>query len=203
MRVLVVGATGTIGAPVAAALEAAGHDVVRAGRAGGEVTVDIGSKDSIAALYDGSGPIDAVVCTAGRSAFGALEQLDDDDFALGIENKMMGQVNLVRLGIGSVSEGGSFTLTSGTLTVQPTPGTSATAMVGGAVEAFARAAALDLAPRYRVNVVSPGWVAESRVKMGLEPMPGIWAADLARYYLRCVEGGATGRTLIATAPLPD
>ena len=59
----------------------------------------------------------------------------------------------------------------------------------------------DLADRYRINVVSPGWVAESRVAMGLEPMPGIWAEDLAAYYLRAVEGDATGEALIAEGPI--
>jgi hypothetical protein len=50
-------------------------------------------------------------------------------------------------------------------------------------------------------VVSPGWVAESRVKSGLEPMPGIWAEDLAAYYLRLVEGNETGAVLEAEGPL--
>jgi NAD(P)-dependent dehydrogenase (short-subunit alcohol dehydrogenase family) len=100
-----------------------------------------------------------------------------------------------------VSEGGSFTLTTGTLSQRPTPGTSAVAMVGGGVESFVRAAALDLEGRYRVNAVSPGWVAESRVKLGLEPMPGIWAKDLAAYYVRCVEGELSGQTLEAEEPM--
>lgn len=201
MRILVVGASGTIGRAVTDALEARGHEVARAGHSGGGLRADLADKASIAALYRTVGRLDAVVCTAGVAKFGALEALDDADFARSIDNKLMGQVNLVRLGLGAVAPGGSFTLTSGTLTVSPTPGTCAVAMVGGAVEAFARAAALDLEGRYRINVVSPGWVAESRVRMGLEPMPGIWAADLAEYYVRAVEGEETGETLIAEAPL--
>lgn len=195
MRVLVIGATGTIGGPVADVLEEAGHQVVRAGSSSGEFRVDLASASSISELYGAAlarGPLDSVVCTAGVSQFGSIEKLDDEAFALGIENKLMGQVNLVRLGLDRVTEKGSFTLTSGTLSTRPTPGTSAVAMVGAAVEGFARAAALDLEDRYRINVVSPGWVAESRQKMGLKPMPGIWAADLAQYYLRFVEGEETG-----------
>ena len=68
-----------------------------------------------------------------------------------------------------------------------------------AVEAFVRAAAIDLAGRYRVNVVSPVWVAESRVRAGLPPMPGIWAKDLAEYYVRLVEGDATGQVVEVVA----
>jgi NAD(P)-dependent dehydrogenase (short-subunit alcohol dehydrogenase family) len=201
MRVVVVGASGTIGGPVADAAEEAGHGVVRVGRSSGDLNVDLADKDSIEALFDAVGAIDAVICTAGVSRFGMLDALDDEAFALSIRNKMMGQVNLVRVGIGRVAEGGSFTLTSGTLSRAPTPGTSAVSMAGGGLEAFARAAALDLRGRYRINVISPGWVAESRVKMGHEPMPGIWAADLARYYLSCLEGGMTGETLLAERPM--
>ncbi len=144
--------------------------------------------------------MDAVVCAAGVARFGALEELADDDFRLSLANKLMGQVNLVRSGLGVVADGGSFTLTSGTLADEPGPGTSAVAMAGAGVEAFARGAAIDLRDRYRVNVVSPSWVAESRVRAGLEPMPGIWAKDLAVYYADFVEGTDTG--VVATADRP-
>ena len=201
MRILVVGATGTIGGPVADALEVAGHEVVRAGHSGGAHRVHLSEKASIEALYDAVGEVDAVVCTAGVSKFGPLDELDDAGFALSIENKLMGQVNLVRLGLGRVAEGGSFTLTSGTLSTKPTPATSAVSMVGGALESFVRAAALDLGERYRINVVSPGWVAETKQKMGLDPIPGIWAADLAEYYVRAVEGEESGQVVEAVDPL--
>ncbi|MGD2045824.1 MAG: short chain dehydrogenase [Gemmatimonadota bacterium] len=197
MRVLVVGATGTIGSAVADALEARSHEVVRASSSHGNPRVDIGTPASIDALYGRIGPLDAVVCAAGIAQFGALEDLDDQDFETSIENKLMGQVNLVRKGLAVVAAGGSFTLTSGGLSQNPDEGTVAVSMVGAAVEAFARAAALDLAGRYRVNVVSPGWVAESRVKAGLDPMPGIWAKDLAEYYVDLVEGDRTGNVVSA------
>lgn len=197
MRVLVVGATGTIGSAVGDALEAHGHDVVRVGSSSGDHTVDIADPASVRALYSEIGPVDAVVCAAGVARFGALEELDDEGFGTSIDNKLMGQVNLVRIGLDAVPEGGSFTLTSGGLSQEPGPGTVAVSMVGAAVEAFVRAAALDLEGRYRVNVVSPGWVAESRVAAGLEPMPGIWAADLAEYYVDLVEGHETGRIVSA------
>lgn len=201
MRALVIGATGTIGGAVAAALEEAGHEVVRVGHSGGDATVDLGDPTSIRALYDAVGPIDAVVCAAGIARFGRLEKLDDEAFRTSLDNKLMGQVNLVRYGLGRVREGGSFTLTSGTLSQRPTSGTPAVAMAGAALEGFTRAAALDLEGRYRVNAVSPGWVAESRVASGLDPMPGIWAKDLAAYYMRCVEGDRTGEVLEAEEAL--
>ena len=200
MRILHVGATGTIGTAVAAALAARGHDVVRAGRTEGELTVDLADPASIDDLYAASGVVDAVVCTAGLARFGPLEELSDEDFRTSLANKVMGQVNLVRRGLGALREGGSFTLTSGTLSERPEPGTSAVALAGAAVEAFVRAAALDLRGRWRVNLVSPGAVADSRVARGLEPMPGIWAKDLAAYYVRLVEGSSTGEVVTAEEP---
>lgn len=194
---MVVGATGTIGSAVSDALESRGHEVVRVGSSSGPLTADLGDPASVEALYAEVGTVDAVVCAAGIARFGALDDLTDEDFRTSIDNKLMGQVDLVRSGLGVVSEGGSFTLTSGGLSREPDKGTVAVSMVGAGVEAFARAAALDLEGRWRVNVVSPGWVAESRVKAGLEPMPGIWAKDLADYYVDLVEGDETGRVVSA------
>jgi len=201
MRILHVGATGTIGTAVADALAARGHEIVRVGASDGDFTVDLGDPSSIEALYEAVGPVDAVVCTAGIARFGALEDLTDEDFRTSLANKLMGQVNLIRRGLGVVPEGGSFTLTSGTLSEKPEAETSAVAMAGAAVEAFARGAAIDLRGRWRVNVVTPGPVADSRVARGLDPMPGIWARDLAAYYVRLLEGTETGAVLTAEKPL--
>jgi len=195
MRVLVIGGTGTIGSAVSSALAARGHEVVRASASRGDVRVDMADPASIDALYDAIEVPDAVVCTAGRAEFGPLAELSDEAFGTSIASKLMGQVNVVRRGLGRVRAGGSFTLTSGDLSQHPAPGSAAVTMSGAAVEAFARAAAIDLGKRYRVNVVSPVWVAESRVSSGLAPMPGIWAKDLADYYVRLVEGDLTGQVV--------
>ena len=201
MKLLLVGASGTVGTAITTAFEAGGDEVVRVGYTSGDQTVDLADPTSVRALVDTVGPVDGIICSAGVAAFGSVEELDDHAYASSIANKLMGQVNLVRFGLDTVREGGSFTLTTGTLSVRPTPGTAAVAMVGGAVESFVRAAALDLVGRYRVNAVSPGWVAESRQAIGLEPMPGIWAADLAQYYVTLVHGDASGEVLEAEEPL--
>jgi NAD(P)-dependent dehydrogenase (short-subunit alcohol dehydrogenase family) len=202
MRILLIGATGTIGGAVRAALAGRGHEVVPVSGSSGGLEVDLAEPASIRRLYDAAGVVDAVVCAAGRAEFGPVADLTDEAFEMSIRSKMMGQVNLVRFGLDHVAEGGSFTLTSGDVSRKPTAGSAAVSMVGAGVEAFAQAAAIDLEGRYRVNVVSPAWVAESRIAMGLEPMPGIWAADLAAYYVRSVEEGFSGRILDADAPLP-
>ena len=203
MKILLVGATGMIGSAVAKALEAEGDTVVSAGHSSGQYTVDLADPKSVRTLIEFVGSLDAIVCTAGVAHFGAVEELDDGAFESSIANKLMGQVNLVRFGLSAVKEGGSFTLTSGTLSVRPTVGSAAVAMVGGGVESFVRAAALDLGGRYRVNAVSPGWLAESRQAIGLAPMPGIWAAELAQYYVALVHGTKNGEILEAEYGLTD
>ena len=203
MKILVVGSSGIIGSAVANALSEHGQDIVEVTHSGEGLTADLSDIASLKALYDKVGKLDAVVCAAGVAQFGPLEELSDDDFTQSIENKLMGQVNLVRCGIGQVTEGGSFTLTSGGFSQKPAAATTAVSMVGAAVEAFAKGAAIDLESRYRVNVVSPGWVAESRMKIGLDPMPGIWARDLAEYYIDLVEGLQTGQIVQAEAVKPD
>ncbi|HSN03613.1 MAG TPA: NAD-dependent epimerase/dehydratase family protein, partial [Nitrospira sp.] len=108
MRIIVVGATGTIGSAVVAALSAR-HDVVSVGNTQGAIRVDLASTESITQLFRAVGPFDALVCTAGRAAFGSLDELKDADYQLGLSNKLMGQVNLVRIGRQHVRDNGSFT----------------------------------------------------------------------------------------------
>jgi len=196
MKILLVGSSGTIGAAVASALEAR-HEVLRASRSHSPFTVDIASADSIRDLYRKTGRVDAVVSVAGSAAFRPLAELTDADFELGLGNKLMGQVNLVRLGLDAVADGGSFTLTSGILARRPMPGASSISMVNAALEGFARGAALELPRGLRINVVSPGWVAETLAAMKMDPSAGTPAAEVARTYVQAVEGSMTGQTLDA------
>lgn len=196
MRICVVGGTGTIGSAVADALSDR-HEVVRVGNSSGEHQVDLASKASIEAMYEAVGEVDAVASAAGRAAFGGLAELSDDDFRLGLDNKLMGQVNLVRVGRDYVNDGGSFTLVSGILSQEPTPGCAAVSPANAALEAFARAAALELRRGLRVNVVSPPWVAETLEELGRDPAPGMPAADVAAAYVASVEGDRSGDVLDA------
>jgi NAD(P)-dependent dehydrogenase (short-subunit alcohol dehydrogenase family) len=194
MKVIVIGATGTIGRAVADAL-AARHEVVRVGHTGGEVLADLESPESLEALFRSAAPFDAVVCCAGRATFGPLAEMSEEGFELGLRSKLMGQVNAVRLGLPHVADGGSFTLTSGVLAHEPAPGSAAISPVNAGVEAFAAAAALELPRGVRVNVVSPPWVSETLQGMGMDPSGGVPAAKLAAAYVRCVEGAMNGETI--------
>lgn len=196
MRILLVGATGTIGAAVQQALQGR-HEVLPASHSRAALTVDLANADSIKRLYTEVGAVDAVVCTAGQAAFAPLLELTDADFTLGLTNKLMGQVNLVRLGVKALKDNGSFTLTSGILSRLPMPGSAAISLVGAGLEGFARAAALELPRGIRINVVSPGWVRETLLAMKMDPTAGIPAAQVAETYVASVEGDMTGQILEA------
>ncbi|MFB6097561.1 MAG: short chain dehydrogenase [Salinibacter sp.] len=196
MDVLVVGGTGTIGSAVVNTLSDR-HNVTVAGHTSGEVQVDLAEPDSIAQLYDTVGAVDAVLSCAGEAAFGALDELDDEDFELSLSNKLMGQVNLVRHGLDVVRDGGVFTLTSGVLSQEPVPGSAAISLVNAGVEGFVRAAALEAPREIRVNVVSPPWVSETLEEMGEDPEAGLPAATVAKAYRKSLEGNMSGETIDA------
>lgn len=197
MRILVIGGSGTIGKAVVAALRGRGHDVVTAGSKSGDLRVDLADPASIAALYEKAGKLDAVVSAAGSARFNAFANLSDDDYAFSLNNKLMGQVNLVRLGMERLADGGSFTVTSGILAGKPMVGSGAISLVNAGLEGFARAAALEAPRGIRVNVVSPPWVSETLQAMGRDPSGGTPAAKVAESYLRSVEGEATGTVFAA------
>jgi NAD(P)-dependent dehydrogenase (short-subunit alcohol dehydrogenase family) len=195
MRILLLGATGTLGAPLHAALSAR-HDVVAVTRRT-TPSVDITDPASIQALYRAVGSVDAVVSTVGNAAWKPLVQLTDDDFALSLRDKLMGQVNLVRYGLGAVRPNGSFTLTSGVLAQRPMPGAAAVSLVNAGLEGFVRAVALEVGEGRRVNVVSPGWVSETLDRMGQDPKGGTPARVVAEAYVASVEGSMTGQVIPA------
>lgn len=196
MRIIVIGATGTIGQAVAEQLSQV-HDVLRVSRTGGDLQADITDADSLRTLFSAAAPFDAVVCAAGQAAFGPLAELRDEDFALGLGSKLMGQVNVVRLALPHIADGGSFTLTSGVLSQHPTSGSAAISLVNAGVEAFARAAALELPRGIRINVVSPPWVQETLRALNRDPASGLPAATVARAYAASVEGTMSGQVLDA------
>jgi len=194
MRVIVVGATGTIGSAVVAALSAR-HTVVTVGLQRGAFQVDLASPDSINHLFRVVGAFDALVSTAGVAKFGSLDDLKDADYQVGLSNKLMGQVNLVRIGREFINDHGSFTLTSGVLSHEPMKGSTSISMVNAGLEGFVRAAALELPRSIRVNVVCPPWVTETLMALKMDPSLGMPASKVAHAYLVSVEGRGTGQTI--------
>jgi NAD(P)-dependent dehydrogenase (short-subunit alcohol dehydrogenase family) len=196
MRVIVVGATGTIGKSVVKLLSHE-HEVVRVASKSGDFRVDMSHRDSIEKLFEQIGPFDALVCAAGVARFGPMSELSDEDFQLGLNGKLMGQVNLVRIGHNHINDNGTFTLTSGILAQQPMAGSASISMVNAGVEGFVRAAALELQRGIRINCVSPPWVKETLEALGMDSSTGMPAERVAQAYRASVEGTRTGTIINA------
>jgi len=198
MKILLIGATGTIGRAVAAALSPR-HEVIAVSRHSEPLRVDISSAESVRALFAAAGPIDAVISAAGAARFKPLAQLDDEDFAFCLQNKLMGQVNVVREGLQKVRDGGVIVVTSGILSRLPAPGSGAISLVNAGLEGFVRAAAIEAPRGIRVNVVSPPWVSETLTQLGMDPKGGLPASVVAQAYVRTVEGPITGQVVEPSA----
>jgi NAD(P)-dependent dehydrogenase (short-subunit alcohol dehydrogenase family) len=191
MKIVIVGASGTIGSAVTDLLSQH-HEVVRASRSA-EVRVDITDSGSIRAMYDTVGAVDAVVSCAGGGAMKSLTELTDDEFEGTLHNKVMGQVNLVRFGLDAMNDGGVFILTSGIFSKKPMPGVTDMALANGAIESFVRGAALDLPRTIRINAVSPPFIKETAEKMGMDG--GLPATTNAEAYRDLIDGTDTGEVV--------
>ena len=194
MRILLIGATGTIGKAIAAALGHS-HELLRASRQRAPLKVDIADPGSIRGLYAKVGKVGAVISAAGDARFKPFDELSDVDFRFSLDNKLMGQVNLIRYGLGSVVDGGSITITSGILAQQPSRGSGTVSLVNAGLEGFVRAAALEAPRSIRINVVSPPWVTETLQALGMPLDGGLPAATVALAYVRSVEGTETGQVI--------
>ena len=193
MRIVVVGATGTIGKAIVAAL-ARNHEVLAASRKS-RIRVDVTDPDSIRAMYRTVGRIDALVSAAGDAKFAPLEKLTDSDFQFSLGHKLMGQVNLVRLGMDSMTDGGSFTLTTGVLARRPMAGSGAISLVNAGLEGFVRAAALEAPRGIRVKAVSPPWITDTMKALGMNPSGGMTPETAAQLYVRSVTGKQNGAVI--------
>ncbi len=196
MRVLVIGATGTIGSEVVRALSAKGAEVLQASHQAAAIRVDISDPSSVQTMYRAIGRVDAVICAAGATARRKpFAELTDEDFAFSIRHKLMGQVNVIRFGLDAVNDHGSITVTSGILGRKPMPGSQTISLVNCGLEGFVRAAALEAPRGIRVNVVSPPWVTETLAALKMTDVDGLPAATVAQTYLESVYGNSTGAVL--------
>ncbi|GAC1036351.1 short chain dehydrogenase [Pseudomonas sp. No.117] len=194
MKVILVGASGTLGSAIAERLGRR-HELVRVGRQSGDLQVDITQPDSIRALFAKVGRFDALVSAVGSVTFAPLLDMTPEAYQKGLQDKLMGQVNLVLLGQAQAAEGASFTLTTGILSEQPIVQGSSAAMVNAALEGFVRGAAIELPHGQRLNAVSPTVLAESLPHYGdfFRGFKAVAAADAALAYERSLEGAETGK----------
>jgi NAD(P)-dependent dehydrogenase (short-subunit alcohol dehydrogenase family) len=194
MRIILIGASGTIGKAIHAELGER-HEVLPAGRNSGDLRVDLSDRTSIQRLFQQTGEFDALVNAAGSTHFGPLEEMTEAQLELGLRNKLMGQVNLVLVGLKYARDRGSFTLTTGLLSDDPIRLGASASLVNGAVDSFVRSAALELPRGLRINSVSPTIIEESLPKYaaffrGYKAVP---AREAALGYAKSVEGAQTGQ----------
>lgn len=160
MKIIIVGASGTMGKHLTAAFKTS-HEVITAATAGCDVDVDITSAESIENMYRQAGSFDALISTAGPTFVGPWKKLTGAAFRQGVEGKMMGQINLVLIGQHYINPKGSFTLITGALSHDPQKNFANASAANGAVEAFVRAAAIELENGIRINAVSPTVIENS------------------------------------------
>ncbi|OAJ93228.1 short chain dehydrogenase [Vibrio bivalvicida] len=192
MKVLAIGANGVIGQAVVNQLSQ-NHQVIAVGHSRGEVTVDIEDQASIRALFEQVGQVDAIVSMAGNGEMGSIADMPSSGYAQVLKGKLMGQVNLVRIGLEYLKDGGSITLTSGQAANYPMAGTAAISIGVAGINAFVGVAALELEGGKRINAVSPAVVKETLEQWGVDSSTGIPVCEVAKFYQQSIEGNDNGQ----------
>lgn len=196
MKIIIIGGEGTIGKKVSAHL-ALQHEVLIGSRTKGDFLVDISNTDSIQAMYESISNIDAVVCIAGEAKWKEFGVITEEEYYIGIKSKLMGQVNLVRIGQHFINPNGSFTLTTGVLADDPVVKTTSAAMVNGGIHSFVKAAALELTNGMRINAVCAGLAEDSAAKYadyfpGHNPVP---MQKIVNGYIKSIAGKMNGEII--------
>ena len=196
MKILIIGGNGTIGTKVTAHF-AQSHEVLVASRSNSTLPIDIRNSESITALLERIAPLDAIVNISGEAKWAKFQDLSEEDYYIGIRSKLMGQVNLVRIGKDYLNPTGSITLSTGILADDPVFQTASAALVNGGIHSFVQAAALELKAGIRLNAVSLGLVEDAYEKykdyfLGHNPIP---TPKVINAYVKAVQGGMNGKVI--------
>jgi NAD(P)-dependent dehydrogenase (short-subunit alcohol dehydrogenase family) len=198
-RTIVIGATGTIGKAIKTLLQTNEYEVLKASRHTAD-SIDIENTESIESFFTKTGQLDAIICAAGDASFGAFSKLTDEQFNVGLKSKLMGQVNLCRIGIGKLNTNGVIILTGGIFAHQPWPETTNIAMVNAALEGFVKALALELTDGKRILVVHPPFVKETAEAMQMDGSKCPPASVVAQAYLQGLKSEETGTAIFVNEP---
>lgn len=196
MKILVIGGNGTIGKPVSSHFMTE-NEVIIAGRNRADISLDISDSESIRKALETIGKLDAIVCIAGEAKWADFNSLTEEDYYIGLRSKLMGQVNVARIGREYLNDEGSITLSTGILADDPVIKTASAAMVNGGVHSFVQAAALEMERGIRINAVSLGMVEAAYDKYksyfpGHNPIP---MDVVVNAYVRSVQGKDNGKVI--------
>lgn len=193
MKILIVGASGLLGSGAVSALSDE-NEIIQASRSG-KISVDLTDPNSIAAMYEQVGKVDAVIAATGKVPFKSITELTLEDYRSGIVDKVLGQIELVRRGIEFVNDGGSFTLTTGILARSAIPTGTVASVANGALESFVMAAAIEMPRGIRINVVSPSVLVEATGYHSYFPgFEQVTLKAVGKAYAKSVNGKKTGHT---------
>ncbi|WP_293787467.1 short chain dehydrogenase [uncultured Pedobacter sp.] len=195
MKIIIVGATGTLGKRVAENFSQK-HEIIRVGNTKGDVQVDITNEASIKNMFEQIGSFDALISTSGKGPFAPVSQLTGEVFKGGLLDKLLGQINLVLIGQHYINKSGSFTLTSGILAENPVAAGSVLSTINGGLNAFITAAAPELGNGIRINAVSPNVVEDSPAYF--DSFPGeipVTMEKVIKAYEKSVLGIITGQVI--------
>jgi NAD(P)-dependent dehydrogenase (short-subunit alcohol dehydrogenase family) len=196
MRILAIGAEGAVGQAATSDLRLR-HDIVSAGRTSGHHRVDVMDEASVLELFKMCGELDAVIVTTGHGHFGPVSDMTPAQFRKGLDDKLMGQINVALAAIRHIKDGGSITLTSGVTNRDRVRKGASAAAVNGAIDDFVRAAAIEMPRGLRINAVSPG-LLETSVNRYQGVFPGHMPVSVARVgfgYTKAVEGALSGQVI--------
>ncbi len=196
MKILIIGGNGTIGKKVSNHFNQM-HEILIGSRTNGDIEIDIANSNSIKSALEKIGNLDAIICIAGEAKWADFNELSEEDYYIGLRSKLMGQVNLVRIGKDYLNKKGSITLSTGILADDPVVKTTSAAMVNGAIHSFVKAVDLEIENEIRVNVVSLGLVADSYEKYK-NYFPGhnpISMDKVVNAYIKSVEGKMRGEVI--------
>ena len=190
-KALVFGGTSGIGLATAKELASLGAEVTavsrnpeKAGDVPEGVTLrqcDVRDREAMSQLFRECAPFDILVsaATGGDRAIGPFLEMDMDGYQTSFD-KLWGYANVVRFGTEHMSDNGTIVLVSGTPARRAKPGQVSLSSVGGAIEAFARTVAPEIAPR-RLNVVSPGFIDTPMVALQGKEREEFYAKNTATH----------------------
>lgn len=195
MKIIIVGATGTIGSKVTADFEQ-DHEIIKVGSSSGDIHADITKPETIENLFEEVGTFDALISASGAGHFGPFKEMTTDDFKVGLKSKLLGQITLVLKGQHYINPKGSFTLISGILSDDPVYASANLAAVNGAINSFVVSAAMELENDVRINAVSPGVVEDSPELFDAFPGHNPVAMErVVRGYRKSVLGAISGQVI--------